>query len=113
MPATPPEREPDARFTLANERTFLAWQRTALALLAGAVAVQQLGEDLEPAWARPALGLLCIAMSLLTSVGGLLRWRAVERAVRTGAPLPPLPLAPALTAGAVLLAALAALLVLR
>ena len=27
--------EPDYRFTLANERTFLAWVRTALGLLAG------------------------------------------------------------------------------
>src|SRR3984893_15268857 len=33
------EGEPDYRFTLANERTFLAWQRTALGLLAAAVAV--------------------------------------------------------------------------
>jgi putative membrane protein len=36
------EREPDYRFTLANERTFLAWQRTALGLLAAAVAAVQL-----------------------------------------------------------------------
>lgn len=34
--------EPDYRFTLANERTFLAWQRTALGLLAAAVALVQL-----------------------------------------------------------------------
>ena len=31
-------KTPDYRFTLANERTFLAWIRTALALMAGAVA---------------------------------------------------------------------------
>ena len=30
--------EPDYRFTLANERTFLAWQRTSLGLMAAAVA---------------------------------------------------------------------------
>ena len=34
--------EPDARFTFANERTFLAWSRTALALIAGGLAVSQL-----------------------------------------------------------------------
>ena len=34
--------EPDYRFTLANERTFLAWIRTALALIAGGVALVQL-----------------------------------------------------------------------
>ncbi len=38
---TAPDLEPDYRFTLANERTFLAWQRTALGLLAAAVAVVQ------------------------------------------------------------------------
>jgi putative membrane protein len=40
---TAPEFEPDYRFTLANERTFLAWERTALGLLAAAVAVVPAG----------------------------------------------------------------------
>ncbi|MGA9680044.1 MAG: DUF202 domain-containing protein, partial [Mycobacterium sp.] len=39
---SPAEIEPDYRFTLANERTFLAWQRTSLGLLAAAVALVQL-----------------------------------------------------------------------
>ena len=30
---------PDIRFTLANERTFLAWLRTAIGLIAAGVAV--------------------------------------------------------------------------
>ncbi|GAM70385.1 inner membrane protein [Vibrio sp. JCM 19236] len=47
---------PDYRFSLANERTYLAWIRTALALLAGAIAVDQLTPDL----ANP----LCVAFSL-------------------------------------------------
>ncbi len=34
--------EPDARFTFANERTFLAWSRTALALVVAGLAVIQL-----------------------------------------------------------------------
>jgi hypothetical protein len=37
------EQEPDYRFTFANERTFLAWIRTALALIAGGVAVASSG----------------------------------------------------------------------
>ena len=39
--------EPDYRFTLANERTFLAWIRTALGLLAGGVAVRQLVQPFD------------------------------------------------------------------
>ena len=39
----PAGREPDPRFTLANERTFLAWIRTALGLLAGGIGVLTLG----------------------------------------------------------------------
>ncbi|WP_143342795.1 YidH family protein, partial [Crossiella equi] len=35
--------EPDPRFTLANERTFLAWIRTSLGLMAAGVAVEALG----------------------------------------------------------------------
>jgi putative membrane protein len=80
--------EPDYRFTLANERTFLAWFRTALALIAGGVAVVQL----VPAPAFPgALQLLGI---LLTAVGGglslaaVLRWWRVQAAMRRQEDLP-------------------------
>ncbi len=38
----PAETEPEARFTLANRRTFLAWSRTALALVAAGLASVQL-----------------------------------------------------------------------
>ena len=83
------EQEPDYRFTLANERTFLAWIRTALALIAGGVAVVQLVPAFGVPGVRHALGLL------LTSGGGLLatlavrRWRRVQTAMRQGADLPP------------------------
>ena len=36
-----PEVPVDYRFLLANERTFLAWMRTALGLIAGGVALEQ------------------------------------------------------------------------
>ena len=35
------EPQVDYRFILANERTFLAWMRTALGLVAGGVALDQ------------------------------------------------------------------------
>ena len=89
MPPPPPgDAEPDYRFTLANERTFLAWLRTALALLAAGIAVQQLGEPLRPAWARTALSLLCVLMAAAASLGGVLRWRSVQQAMRRQADLP-------------------------
>jgi putative membrane protein len=54
-------REPDYRFTLANERTFLAWIRTALALIAGGVAVVQLVPALSIPGVRHGLGTVLTA----------------------------------------------------
>ncbi|HTY31150.1 YidH family protein [Mycobacterium sp.] len=82
------EREPDYRFTLANERTFLAWQRTALGLLAAAVAVVQLVPELAVPGARRALGIALAVLATLTSVMGLVRWQQADRAMRRGDPLP-------------------------
>jgi putative membrane protein len=86
--------EPDYRFTLANERTFLAWIRTALGLLAGGVAVRQLVDPFGVTGARTALALLAIGASVILAAGGYLRWVAVQRAVRRGDPLPAAPLVP-------------------
>jgi putative membrane protein len=81
------EREPDYRFTLANERTFLAWMRTALALLAGGIALDQLG-SFEVRGARTTLTVAALALSLVLAVSAFLRWRTVQRAMRRGEPLP-------------------------
>jgi putative membrane protein len=85
---SPAENEPDYRFTLANERTFLAWQRTALGLLAAAVALVQLVPELTIPGARRALGVLLAALAIVTSGMGLLRWQQADRAMRRGLPLP-------------------------
>ena len=82
------ECEPDYRFTLANERTFLAWQRTALGLLAAAVAVVQLVPELTIPGARQALGLLLAVLATLTSAMGLVRWKQTDRAIRRNSPMP-------------------------
>jgi len=86
--------EPDYRFTLANERTFLAWIRTSLGLLAGGVAVRQLVEPFGVTGSRTALALLAIGASVVLAAGGYVRWVTVQRAVRRGEPLPAAPLVP-------------------
>jgi putative membrane protein len=91
------EHEPDYRFTLANERTFLAYVRTALALDAAGLAATQF---LDPsAELRLALGLVLIALGISVVVLGYCRWEASERAMRRGSPLPRLRLPLALSIG--------------
>ncbi len=87
--------EPDARFTLANERTFLAWIRTALALLAGGVALELLGPDLQ-AELRLAASLVLIVAGTATPVLAWIGWVRAERALRLAQPLPASPLGPTL-----------------
>lgn len=98
--------EPDPRFSLANERTFLAWVRTALALLAGGIALDAFAVDTFPAALRPWLASGLLGMSLLLSLWALRRWLMVERALRHGAALPLPGVAPLLSLGSALVAAL-------
>jgi putative membrane protein len=80
--------EPDYRFTLANERTFLAWQRTSLGLLAAAVAAVQFMPELPIHGMRHMLGAMVGTLAMLTAGTGLQRWVQVDRAIRGGQPLP-------------------------
>ncbi len=77
----------DARFSLANERTFLAWVRTALASVAGGVAAAKaLSFDHELLrWLVAAPPILAGAL-----MAGLApqRWRATEDALHAGRPIP-------------------------
>ncbi|MDT4893534.1 MAG: putative rane protein [Pseudonocardiales bacterium] len=80
--------EPDYRFSLANERTFLAWIRTSLSLVAAAVAVVQLVPPFRVAHGRAVLGIALAAVGLASGVLAYLRWSSGERAMRHGRPLP-------------------------
>lgn len=80
--------EPDYRFSLANERTFLAWVRTALALLAGGILLDQFSTKLGP---HIVVAYLAIALSLLATLlcaMAYARWRANEIAMRHARKLP-------------------------
>ncbi|GAA4619925.1 YidH family protein [Saccharopolyspora hordei] len=92
--------EPDPRFTLANERTFLAWIRTALALMAGGVGVEALNAVTgQPNPLRTALAVVLLLAGVLCSATAFTRWMATERALRRGRPLPAPRLAPVLGYG--------------
>jgi putative membrane protein len=80
-------RDPDPRFTLANERTFLAWNRTALALIGGGLAAGQL-LDFDSRTARLLVALPPILLGLALALISYRRWEANERALRLDEPLP-------------------------
>ncbi|MEW2358196.1 DUF202 domain-containing protein [Spirillospora sp. NPDC029432] len=104
--------DPDPRFTLANERTFLAWIRTALAVIAGGIGLAVAGDALA-APLRNGLAITFSATGALIAALAFRRWLRTERALRRGQTLPPPRLAPIMSYGlaaaaVVLLAALLA-----
>jgi putative membrane protein len=103
--------DPDYRFTLANERTFLAWLRTGLALLAGAVALASLVHGFGPRPLRIAITVLLLALSLAVTIGAYLRWDNTERALREKRSLPVDPLPRIIVAGVAIIIVAAAILV--
>ncbi len=103
--------DPDYRFTLANERTFLAWLRTGLALLAGAIALASLVHDFGPRSLRIAITVFLLILSLTIILGAYTRWDRTERALRESRSLPTDPLPRIIVAGVAVVVAAAAVLV--
>jgi len=66
---------------LANERTFLAYLRTALALQVAGLAVLQF-LDVGYGGVRPMLALALVAVGSYVGVAGFRRYRENERAIR-------------------------------
>ena len=81
-------RNPEAQFQLANERTYLAWLRTALALVASGVAAARLLAGQTLPWAWETVGILLILAGVVTAALARRRWRAMDAAMREGEPLP-------------------------
>ncbi len=81
--------EPDPRFTFANERTFLAWSRTALALVVAGLGVVQLLPPFPGVpWGRHVLGVPLIVFGAVVAVTAYGEWVRSQRALRLGQPLP-------------------------
>jgi len=104
--------EPDARFSFANERTFLAWIRTGLGFVTAAVAVTALVA------LKPELRLEAVIASLVLAVCGVacgisafLGWARNERQLRLSKPLPSSPVMPLLVIVMVIVAVIAVVLV--
>lgn len=77
---------PDPRFTLANERTFLSWVTTSLGLLGIGLAVGTIipTEHLS----INVLAVLWILLAAVLAIRAVLRWFKLERAMRLNEALP-------------------------
>ncbi|WP_193106977.1 YidH family protein [Brachybacterium sp. FME24] len=97
--------EPDPRFSLANERTFLAWLRTALAMYAGAFALEALALPEAVGW-RISAATIFLLLGTLAAVQAWFGWRSTEKSLRRGTPLPGLAVGAVLVVGVVIAASL-------
>ena len=88
-----PTAHPDYRFSLANERTLLAWLRTALALVAGGVAMTQFGPELRFPVGGPVVSVGLLLAGLTTALAGYRRYLRNESAIAADEPLPASPAA--------------------
>ena len=102
--------DPDVRFTYANERTFLAWNRTALVLVATGVAAAELLPKFAEPYGRRILALPLIALGAYVSIASYRQWRANQRAMRAGEALPTSHMPVILAAGIAIVAVVAVVL---
>lgn len=79
---------PDYRFSLANERTFLAWIRTSLAFLAAAIGLDQLAPNLATPVMREFISLVLCLFAALLALYAYIRWVSNEKAMRFNVDLP-------------------------
>ncbi|MFI7022651.1 YidH family protein [Micromonospora sp. NPDC049900] len=81
-------RTPDYRFSLANERTFLAWLRTGLALIAGGLASAQFLPEMPASHLREVISVALLLLGGVVALRAVDHWARSERAIRLGRELP-------------------------
>lgn len=106
-------KEPDYRFSLANERTLLAWIRTALAILAGAILLDQVSAKFPGSIYVSYLAVLASAAASAMCFFAFRRWKANEIAMRQDQPLPSSPFIFCITAGFMITAAVVAIVLVK
>jgi inner membrane protein YidH len=82
------QHQPNTQDQLANERTYLAWLRTGLALAAAGLAAERILPAEGIIWARQLIGISVILAGVLTAGLARWRWQTIDRALRTGRPIP-------------------------
>ena len=82
------DEDPDVRFSYANERTFLAWNRTALAMVTAGLAITQLLPPFDVPGGRRMIGIPLILAGTVVSIASFVQWQRNERAMRRGESLP-------------------------
>ena len=113
-PAPASDLDQARRTSMAAERTWLAWWRTALAASAGALAVGRLAPEVlhVAPWPYIVLGCGYAALAIGLLLSGAQRQRDLERAMRSGDHVPlPFRIVLLFTAGGVLLALMTVVLV--
>jgi putative membrane protein len=95
--------EPDYRFSFANERTFLAWIRTSLSLIAAGVALDAFKPSIPELFQRLVAAIL-VGLGLVCALSSWVRWARSQRAIRRHAALPSSSLTALLSAGIVVTA---------
>lgn len=80
--------EPDPRFTMANERTVLAWVRTSLAFVVAGLAAAVADGVVDTGNLLRVVAVVTVAVGAWLSVTSLVRWGRTERAMRLQEPLP-------------------------
>ena len=100
--------EPDPRYVLANERTFLAWIRTGIAFIAGGIALSAIPLNID-ASLRKGLAVIALAIGALLALWAWFSWMRVERSMRNQRPLPNSPVLVILSGAVLTFAVIAAI----
>ena len=90
VPEPPAELDQARRTSMAAERTWLAWWRSALAASAGALGVGRLAPTLLDVvrWPYVVLGCAYASLAIGLLIVGARRQRDLEHALRTGGHMP-------------------------